>query len=414
MKQRRGESGQAVIAVTIIVSLVLLVLLTMLTQIQLGNRLVGRQLTYQGQAANAAQAGLVDALSWFRRQAVQPVATFQPVVNAAANPPVNDSEDTTIGIVRTYQVSGPGRLMGRYEVRIGVPLTSTASNAGSGVIDVTTQKGRTGAGSVWQLESVGTIWVQNDASLPNSAYNQSPNVVLSQQTFRTEIQKMSVKLPDGGAALFSANCDNVLIDTKTKILGGSNIGVSCKPNSPVPGLGIQNNGNITGATRTKTNSVAAYDIPSVFSVTQQELIGLADVNVTQVKDLPATLPAMSLIVINGDAVFGPLPPPPPAAQDIRPLIGSGILVVFGNLTVQADPSNVWNGVIYVTGTLSINEPMAVSGAIIAANSTNTPGAIAINSGSDISEVDYDPAMISQINTQMGSYRFSRSKYWIGK
>jgi hypothetical protein len=406
MRRHTGESGQAVIAVTIIVSLVLLVLLTMITQTQLGNRLVGRQLTYQGQAANAAQAGLVDALSWFRKQAIQPVPTFQPLVNASANPPINDTEDTSIGIVRTYQVSGPGRLMGRYEVRIGVPLTSTAPNAGSGVLDVTTQKGRTGPGSVWQLESVGTIWVQNDPNLPNSSYNQSPNTILSQQTFRTEIQRMSLNLPDGGAALFSANCDNVKIDTKTKIQGGPGIGVSCRPGS---GSGITNNGVITGATNTKTNSVAPYTIQAVFSVSQQELLGLADVNVTQTKDLPSPLPAMSLIVINGDATFGPKTVLPP----ITPLTGSGILVVFGNLTIQADPSNVWNGVIYVTGNLNINEPMAVSGSIIAANSLGS-ASIAVNSGSDISEVDYDTAMISQINTQMGAYRFSRSKYWIGK
>ena len=399
MRRHKGESGQAVIAATIIVSLVLLVLLTMITQTQLGNRLVGRELTYQGQAANAAEAGLVDALSWFRKQSIQPVRTFQPIVNASANPPISDTEDTSIGIVRTYQVSAPGRLMGRYEVRIG------NAAAGSGVLDVTTQKGKTtsGAGSVWQLESVGYIWVQNNAA---NAYNQSPNTVLSQQTFRTEIEKMSVNLPDGGAALFSANCDNVKIDTKTKIQGGSGIGVSCRPGS---GSGITNNGVITGATNTKTNSVAPYDIQAVFSVPQQELLGLADVNVTQTKDLPSPLPAMSLIVINGDATFGPTTVSPP----ITPLVGSGILVVLGNLTINSDPSNDWNGVIYVTGNLNINEPMAVNGSIIAANSSGA-ASIAVNSGADISEVDYDPAMIGQINTQMGQYRFSRSKYWLGK
>ncbi len=400
MRRHTGESGQAVIAATIIVSLVLLMLLTMITQTQIGNRLVGRQLTYQGQAANAAQAGLVEGLSWFRKQAIQPVTAFQPIVNASANPPINDSEDTTIGIVRTYQVSAPGRLMGRYEVRLG------NAAAGTGVLDVTTQKGRVGAGSVWQLESVGTIWVQNDASLPNSAYKTSPNTVLSQQTFRTEIQKMSVILPDGGAALFSANCDNVKIDNKTKIQGGSGFGVSCRPGG---GAGITNNGVITGSPNIKPNSVAPYSIPAVFSVSQQELTGLADVNVAQTKDLPTTLPAMSLIVINGNATFGPATTVPL----IRPLVGSGILVVFGNLTINSDPSNDWNGVIYVTGNLNINEPMAVSGAIIAANASSA-ASIAVNSGADISEVDYSPAMISQINTQMALYRFSRSKYWIGK
>jgi hypothetical protein len=393
MKRRSRESGQAVIAATIILSLVLLALLTMLTQVQLSNKLVARQLTYQGQSANAAQAGLVDALSWFRRQG-KVVTTFNPTVNPAANPPINDTDDTSIGIVRTYQVSGPGRLMGRYEVRYGVPA------AGTGVLDVSASKGRSAtggaAGTVWQLESVGTIWVQNDSTKPG--YNTSPNVVLSQQTFRTEIQRIAVTLPDGGEALYSGNCDKVTIGTKTKIEGGPAIGISCHSGG---GLGIVKNGIITGTTQTKTNSVAAYDIPSVFGVTKQELQGLADVNVTQITDLPATLPSMSIIVINADAVF----------TNARPLVGSGILVVFGNLTLSSGSDSDWNGVIYATGNIAIAEPSLVSGAIISASSTST---MTINSGSDISEVDYDPSMIGQINAQMGQYRFSRSKYWVGK
>jgi hypothetical protein len=397
-KHCHSERGQAVLATTIIVSLVLLTLLTMLTQVQLGNRLVSRQLTFQGQAANAAQAGLVDALSWFRRQSVQPVKTFNPIIDATANPPINDTEDTntpTVGIVRNYQVSGPGRLMARYEVR-----KASASPAGAGVVDVTNQKGRTNAtaGSVWQLESIGYIWIQNDASNPN--YNQSTNQILSQQTFRTEIQKMSVNLPDGGAALFSANCDNVTIDTKTKIQGGAGIGVSCRPGG---GLGMTNNGVVRGLTPTKTNSAAPYDILSVFAVTPQELQGLADVNVTKVSDLPNPLPAMNLIIINGAAVF----------DNSRPLTGSGILVVFGDLTVSVGSSSDWSGVIYCTGNLVINEVTQVSGAIIAANNSSS-ATVAINSSTDITEVDYDPSIISQINTQMGEYRFSRSKYWVGK
>jgi hypothetical protein len=397
MKHRHRERGQAVLATTIIISLVLLTLLTMLTQVQLGNRLVSRQLTYQGQAANAAQAGLVDALSWFRRQSVQPVKTFNPIIDNSANPPIDDTEDANvpnIGIVRNYQVSGPGRLMARYEVR------KTVGTSGTGVVDVTKQKGRTTVtpGSVWQLESIGYIWVQNDST--NNNYNQSTNQVLSQQTFRTEIQKMSVNLPDGGAALFSANCDNVTIDTKTKIQGGAGIGVSCRPGG---GLGMKNNGVVRGLTPTKTNSVAPYDIQSLFAVTPQELQGLADVNVTQVSDLPNPLPAMNLIIINGPAVF----------DNKRPLTGSGIIVVYGDLTVAVGSNSNWSGVIYCTGNIIINEVTQVSGAIVAANNSSS-ATVAINSGTDITEVDYDPSIINQINSQMGQYRFSRSKYWVGK
>ncbi|HXA19019.1 MAG TPA: hypothetical protein VN380_18650 [Thermoanaerobaculia bacterium] len=392
MKRRGSESGQAVIAATIILSLVLLALLTMLTQVQLSNKLVSRQLTYQGQAANVAQAGLVDALSWFRRQG-KVVTTFNPTINASANPPINDTDDTTIGIVRTYQVSVPSRLMSRYEVRYGVAA------AGTGVLDITPTKGKSAtggaAGTVWQLESVGTVWVQNDTS---KNYNVSPNVILSQQTFRTEVQRMAVTLPDGGEAVYSGNCDKVTIGAKSKIMGGPAIGISCHAGG---GSGVVNNGIVTGTTQKKTNSTAAYDVPTVFGVTTQELQGLADVNVTQITDLPATLPSMSLIVVNADATF----------TNARPLTGSGILVVFGNLTLSSGSDSDWNGIIYATGNISIAEPSLVSGAIISASTTST---VTVNSGSDIAEVDYDPSMIGQINAQMGQYRFSRSRYWVGK
>jgi hypothetical protein len=393
MMRRTNQSGQALLSTVIVMSLLLLALLTVLTQVQVGNRLIGRQLTYQGQAINAAEAGLADGLSWFRRQTVQPVRNFVPIVNASTNPPTNDSEDPSIGIVRTYQISAPGRLMGRYEVRIGDPTK------GIGVLDITQQKGKTSSspGTVWQLESVGYVWVQNDNT---KAYNVDPNVIISTQTARTEIQKLGVNLPDGGAALFSAQCGPVNVTSRTKVQGGQGIGVSCRNGS---GL-ITNNGVVTGATPIKQNSVAPYDVQAVFSVTTQELLGLADVNVTSVNQLPANLPSMSLIVVRGNANF----------TAARPLVGSGIMVVFGNLNVAMNSNASFSGVIYVTGTVNIGEPSLISGALICANNAASGNSVVLNSSSDVVEVDYDPSMITQINQQMGQYRYSRSKYWVGK
>ncbi len=396
MKRRSSrQSGQALIATVIVMSLLLLMLLTLLTQVQVGNKVVGRQLTYEGQAMNAAQAGLADGLSWFRRQQVQPVRNFTPTVNLAANPPINDTEDTTIGIVRTYSVSSPGRVMGRYEVRYG------DATKGTGVLDVTANKGKTSAtaGTVWQIESTGYVWIQNDTT---KQFNQQPNQIISTQTARTEIQKLSVNLPDGGAALFSARCDAVTIGTRTKIQGGAGIGISCRNGTN----NVSNSGTVTGQVNTiKVNSTAAYDVQSVFAVTTQELLGLADVSVTRMQDLPTTLPSMSLIVIRANTNW-------PSTQ---PLKGSGIMVIFGDLIIPPNSNTDWSGVIYVTGNVSISEPSLISGAIIAAN----PGgagtwSVRVTSSSDVSEVDYDPSMITQINQQMGQYRYSRNAYWLGK
>jgi hypothetical protein len=142
-------------------------------------------------------------------------------------------------------------------------------------------------------------------------------------------------------------------------------------------------------------------MPGVFGVTQQELLGLADMTVTTIGDLPVTLPSMSLIVVSGNAPF--------TAQ--RPLVGSGVLVVLGNVTIPAGSNSSWSGVIYATGNVTIGQPTQVSGAIIAGSAA---GVVNISSGADIAEVDYDPSIITQLNQQMAQYRFSRSRYWLGK
>ena len=126
-----------------------------------------------------------------------------------------------------------------------------------------------------------------------------------------------------------------------------------------------------------STSVNPYNdsIPSIFGVSQNELATLANYNVPDVTGLPATLPGMSLIVIQGDATF----------TTARPLVGSGILVVLGNLTIPAGSS--FSGVIYVTGTYSQLGPSLVSGAVVGDSTITMTG------GSDITEVDWDATIV---------------------
>jgi hypothetical protein len=95
------------------------------------------------------------------------------------------------------------------------------------------------------------------------------------------------------------------------------------------------------------------------------------------------------------------------------MTGSGILVVFGNLTIDQNTNSSFNGVVYVTGKLTMNEPSSISGVVIVTDTSGVNSAV-INSSSDIAEIDYDPAILNQINQQMAAYRFSRGMYWLGK
>ena len=97
---RVSEAGAAAMMSIAIMAILFMLIVSGLLGIQLSKATIGRQLTYHGQAINAAQAGLVESLSWFRRQPSQPVSTFVPVLDSSQSPPVNDTDDPSVGLVR--------------------------------------------------------------------------------------------------------------------------------------------------------------------------------------------------------------------------------------------------------------------------------------------------------------------------
>jgi hypothetical protein len=365
----KGERGAALVIVLFASTLVLLLLVTALTITRMSGRMTARQLTAQGQAYNAASAGLTNALSWFVHQRVQPVTTFSP---SGA-----DTEDSTIGIVRSYTISDPGRVAGRYEVR------RTA------VTDVSARRGRS-AGTVWRLESAGYVYVQNN---PNSGPGVNGNTVLATKTMRTEIQRLALALP-ANAALNASRGTNVTVSTSGRVLGGTNgIGIAYPPSTGTPHV----SGTVTGNPAQNTTN-GSFALTSVFGVTQQELIGMADIVVDDERDLPDPMPTMSLIVIRGNATFNPT----------KRLTGSGILVVLGNLTLNSQSNAFYNGLIWVGGTLVISPPSSLTGSVIA------NGNVQLTGGSEIAEIDYDQSILDQIRLQKGNYLFSRTPWIVTK
>ena len=55
---------------------------------------------------NFARSGLTDALAWYQRQPVQPVGTFSPQLDPSGDPPLLDTLDPTVGLVREFEVRG--------------------------------------------------------------------------------------------------------------------------------------------------------------------------------------------------------------------------------------------------------------------------------------------------------------------
>jgi hypothetical protein len=382
-RERDTERGAALVIVIFASTLILLLLLTALTMTRMSGRMLARRLALQGQATNAASAGLTEALSWFVHQRQQPVTAFDPKVDAGGvcthvpphAPAANESEQPAVGIVRSYQVTSTGKVYGRYEVR---------RNA---VTDVSTRRGKPQAGLIWQLESEGTIYVRNN---PADAPGVGANTILSRRTMRVEIQRLGLQLP-ANAAINSIRGDNTRVTRPSRILGGAaGIGVAHPPSTGNPG----GNGTISGnPSASATNG--SFNLENIFSVSQNELLAMADLVVDDERQLPNPMPAMSLIVIRGNATF----------NGTRKFNGSGIVVVFGNLILnpQSDPS--FSGVIWVGGNLNIHPPALINGSIVARGNVQVAG------GSEVAEINYDPAILDQIRLQMGNYLYSRSP-WI--
>ena len=385
MKRRReSERGAALIIVMFASTLILLLLMTALTITRTSGRTVARQLSSQGQAMSTASAGLTEALSWFVRQQQQPVTAFDPKVDTGGVcthvpphvPLVFESEDPAIGIVRSFEITSTGRVWGRYEVRR------------SAVTDVSLRRGKSQAGTIWQLESEGLVYVRNDAAQPP---NVAPNFVLARRTMRVDIQRLGLQLP-ANAALSAVRGSNVNIIRPSRIQGGSaGIGAAYPASTGTP----SGNGTISGSPA-QSITAAAFDINGIFGVTTNELIAMADIVADDESQLPNPLPDMALVVVRGNATF----------NSVRPLQGSGILVVLGNLILNPQSNAYYSGVIWIGGTFVMTPPGIINGSVVA------NGNVQIAGGSDVAELNYDSAILDQLRQQMGNYLFSRSPWTV--
>ena len=129
------------------------------------------QLHYHGQAVNTAKAGLIDALSWFRRQTAQPVETYAPLRDLGAVPPINETNDPYIGLVREYEITSEDtakadQIFARYEVRIGRTFQDLGGDDHCvGVQDITRIKdpeNQLASGRFWYIEAKGIIFQRLD------------------------------------------------------------------------------------------------------------------------------------------------------------------------------------------------------------------------------------------------------------
>jgi len=398
--RRRSEQGSIAMFIVVFLSILATIPLGM-SLVQISNRKTTQQINISVQANNVARAGLVEAVSWFRRQATQPVrstgnaaytwedAAFYP--RTSTNTALSDTLDESIGLVKEYSLSDSDNIWARFEVRRQQNTALNAVNA-QAVHDVSMSRieGATwGSGLAWYVEASGIVYRRRDAS---KAYNESPNEVISRSRVATEIRRISIVLPSLSALCVNGNRSTVTLANNSRLRGQTNSGLATRLNAGAPNL--SGSSNILPATY-PSNGVSITPT-YVFGVSDSELKLMADYTVGAVSELPVDYPTMTVVYVNGNAAF----------NSVNKLNGGGILYVNGNLTITAAAGDcLFSGVIYVTGTTTITGEALISGAVVSV------GNVSMNGNGGVAEIDYDGPILDSVRQQVAQYRENKAVFY---
>jgi Tfp pilus assembly protein PilX len=341
----------------------------------------------KSQALQVARSGLAEAHSWLRRQTSQPVLTFAPVQDTAAVPPVLDTNDPDIGLVRDFKITG--RIWARYEVWkdwAGDPdPTRLAWRQQHRCEDVSTERGAANAGAIWRLRSVGYIYNRVNPAVP---FNQAPNSVIASQVATNEYRRVVIRLP-GNAALNVDTGSTCQINLNGRVIGGTGAGIYYPSGTGTPSTGLAAENRVTGSPGLAT--AVAYDgsYEGVFGLSYDQIRAMATLVMTSTASWPNPMPENGLVVIDTGA--------PLVINSTRPLTGTAIVIVVGNVTMSAGSYSNFNGLLYVDGNLTMNAPSVVKGAVIAS------GSVAMQGIGDFATVQYDAAVLASLMTHVGNY-----------
>jgi len=382
------------------------------------SRVIDHELNHHGQAVNAAKAGLVDALCWYRRQTSQPVAAFTPNRDLGADPPINETDDPDIGLVREYQISTRDNLWGRYEVRRRV------------VRDTTAERNLAGVGRYWYIEAKGyvlerlaenyepgefySLYEISDGDLKRKLgdgtyevvdtaadgkfqedYDERLVKVLASVTMGTEFRRLSV-VPPADAAICAARGDYIRLEDRSRTNGHDSYGIVYPEQT---GDHYQAGGaELSGSPARARVDPTGYSLEEidVFGVIPQELQALSDIYTDDPSTLPEVLPDFSIIYIDSDVTW----------SAAKPLKGTALVYVGGDATMAAASSSYFSGILYVVGDFVQESPSLLNGTLMC------KGRVTVTGSGDYSEMNFDKDVRSRILTISGQYRFSMPMYFV--
>ncbi len=385
---RRGERGVALILALLFT--IIVVGITVTGSLILRSHQTKTKVSFvsHGQSVQFAKSGLIEALGWLRKQTAQPVTAFEPALDNGASPPILDTIDPDIGIVREFQITES--IWGRYEVwkewDSDPDTTRLAWRQQMDCGDISNLRGDLSPGSVWRIRSLGYVFRRVDG---NVAFNQAPNQVIGQDMAEVEARRLALQ-PPGQSALCSRSGSGVSVLTRGRVLGGTVASGLYYLN----GTGLPTTSG-TGATLTGTPNQSAtttYDdsFESVFGVSLDELDAMADYVVSAAIDFPNPVPIDTVVVAHTGMTF----------SAARPLKGTGVVVCIGNTTIGQGSYSSFSGLLYVQGDLTMREPCEIQGAVV------VTGTVRVEGNLDYATIQYDDAILQHLRQELGTYRLS--------
>lgn len=341
-----------------------------------------------GQSMQFAKSGLIEALGWIRKQTSQPVTAFEPQLDTSVSPPILDTIDPVIGIVREFQITNS--IWGRYELwkqwDADTDLTRLAWRQKMQCTDISAQRGDLSPGSVWRLRSLGYVFRRVDST---RAFNVAPNQVVGQEMTEVEVRRLALQ-PPGQAAVCSRTGSGINIGTRGRALGGSvAAGIYYLQGSGTPTV----SGTLATATGTPNISAASTyedDFQSVFGVSQEELQAMADYVVNSAPAFPSPVPVDTVVLSTVPITF----------TSSQPLAGTGVVAIVGNVTIEAGSYSSFSGLLYVVGNLTMHEPSQIQGAVV------VTGSVSVVGSSDFATITYDDTILAHLRQELGTYRLS--------
>lgn len=343
-----------------------------------------------GQALQIARSGLTEARSWLRRQTSQPVTDFQPLLNPQANPPVLDTIEPDIGIVREFKVSG--ETWARYEVwkewDSDPNSARLALRQQFACEDISTLRSASGSGAIWKLRCMGYIYHRADAT---AAFDTQPNYIIAKELLEVEVQRLMLQLP-GQSAVNVGDGNDCHVNTNGRIRGGSTAaGIYYPAGSGTPTTGPRRQQRVRGTPRLATAATYDDSYEAVFSLPLAQLRGMASMVLTDLSTFPNPVPEGSIIIVERSSI---------TFNSAMPLRGNGLVILIGNVSISPGSNSNFSGFLFVDGNLSMRAPAEIRGAVL------VRGNMTLQGSNDFATIWYDETVLNTLRASFGSYNIA--------